>query len=59
MYNCFIDETLNTSLRAVSIFAHRSRFEYRVFSLFHLQQLLNICPHFPTGECLAIVDGPR
>ena len=58
MYTCFLDESLNSLLRDVAVYAHRMRFETRVFSLFHLQAQLQICEHFVGQECLVLISGP-
>ena len=43
-YSTFLDESLNNSLRAVCVFAHRSQMERRIFQLFNLQGVLEVSP---------------
>ena len=46
LYNFFIDEALNRVLRSVGEHAHRVNLEYRIFQLFNLQGLLDVCEFF-------------
>ena len=46
-YSCFVDESLNSILRALAMYAHRSRFAFRVFSMWDLQGALRLSVYVP------------
>ena len=56
MYNCFLDESLNSLLRSLAVYAHRAKFCVRVFSMMDMVGALNLSvyiapPHY-TDMCL-------
>jgi len=58
-YNCFVDEGLNAMLRSLAVFAHRNRFEMRVFSMWDIQGALKVSLHIAPGliDSVALLYG--
>lgn len=57
-YNNFLDETLGTLLRDIAVYAHRSSYNRRAFSLLELQGRLETNVHMAvTGDSIYIISG--
>eukprot|EP00959_Pyramimonas_sp_CCMP1952_P237819 4969398-Pyramimonas_sp.AAC.1 len=58
-YSCFLDESLNAMLGSHAVFAHRARFDHRVFSLWDLQGVLSTSRYFAPGitEAVNVLSG--
>eukprot|EP00959_Pyramimonas_sp_CCMP1952_P049581 1035673-Pyramimonas_sp.AAC.1 len=59
MYNCFLDEGLNSLLRDICQYAHRSTLEFRCHSLFELTGALNLSRWISSNSaaCGSLVSG--
>ena len=58
-YNCFLDEGLNAVLRSLAVYAHRLKFEYRVFAMWDIQSALRVTLHVAPGvrESVQFISG--
>ena len=54
-----MDEGLNAMLRSLAVFAHRNRFEMRVFSMWDIQGALKVSLHIAPGliDSVALLYG--
>ena len=57
LYHCFLDESLNATLRQIAVFCHRLTFHHRVFRLVDLQSRLKRTDFAGPSGWLPLVAG--